>query len=189
MYSWTLITLGKNFSRRQIKTFFFLIFPKKKKQQALTFQANCLQWKWLACNVKSCFLGKIGKNIIKFLSADFAHKIIKVNFLYLLPLRNRMSIESHDAMGLHKTLMMPVYNLLHHFYLYFSNLLICCEVHYQIAKENEFLMPLLNVIIKPSGLWKQLYIRLFVYILLLPNTKAIRHYSYFWYWPIILRIL
>ena len=38
--------------------FFFLIFPRK---QDLTFYANCLQWRQFALNVKSSFLGKIGK--------------------------------------------------------------------------------------------------------------------------------
>ena len=31
----------------------------------MTFHANCLQWKQFAWNVKSCFLGKIRKNISK----------------------------------------------------------------------------------------------------------------------------
>ena len=45
------------FSRRQIDDI-FLIFPRK---QDLTFHANCLLRRQFACNVKSCFLGKIRK--------------------------------------------------------------------------------------------------------------------------------
>ena len=43
------------FSRWQIDEI-FLFFPRK---QDLTFYANCLHWRQFACNVKSCFLGKI----------------------------------------------------------------------------------------------------------------------------------
>ena len=31
---------------------------KKKKKEVLSFHANCLQWRQLEWNVKSCFLGK-----------------------------------------------------------------------------------------------------------------------------------
>ena len=56
--------LGK-FSKHSCKIFtrqhiddIFLIFPRK---QILTFQANCLQQRGFACNVKICFPGKIRK--------------------------------------------------------------------------------------------------------------------------------
>ena len=34
------------------------IFPFFPRKQVLTFQANCLHWRQIARNVKSCFLGK-----------------------------------------------------------------------------------------------------------------------------------
>ena len=49
------------FSRWQIDDI-FLIFPSK---QDSTFYANCLLRRQFAWNVKSCFLGKIRKNISK----------------------------------------------------------------------------------------------------------------------------
>ena len=48
----------------------FLIFPRK---QDLTFHANCLQ---IACNIKSCFLGKISSI---WSSAEFAQTVVNVD--------------------------------------------------------------------------------------------------------------
>ena len=39
---------------------YFSYFPRK---QALIFHANCLHWRQFAWNVKTCFLGKMRKNI------------------------------------------------------------------------------------------------------------------------------
>ena len=47
------------FSRQQTDNI-FLTFPRK---QDLIFHANCLHWRQFAWNIKSCFLGKIRKNI------------------------------------------------------------------------------------------------------------------------------
>ena len=64
------------FSRWQIDNI-FLIFPRKQdltfhancllipRKQDLIFHANCLLRRQFAWNVKSCFLGKIRKNISK----------------------------------------------------------------------------------------------------------------------------
>ena len=49
--------LGKDFTKQHLEIFFLLFSPK----QELTFHANCLQWRQIAWNVKSCFLGKIRK--------------------------------------------------------------------------------------------------------------------------------
>ena len=48
-------SLGK-FSRWRID-YLFLFFPENR----MTFHANCLHWRQLMRNVKSCFLGKIRK--------------------------------------------------------------------------------------------------------------------------------
>ena len=54
IYTLAFTTLWAIFSRRQI--LIFLLFPEKLD---LTFHANCLHWRQLAWNIKSCFLGKI----------------------------------------------------------------------------------------------------------------------------------
>ena len=73
-YLFLLSTLGKIFSRQHTEIF-FLFFPNK---QDLTFHANCLQWSQFAWNIKSCFLGKIRKNIISLWSAELAKRVVKV---------------------------------------------------------------------------------------------------------------
>ena len=47
----------------------------------MTFHANCLLRRQFAWNVKSCFLGKIWKNIINLSSAKNAQRVIKVKVL------------------------------------------------------------------------------------------------------------
>ena len=58
----TFTTLGANSADDTVGI--FLIFPRKKN---LTFYANCvvLIRRQCACNIKTCFLGKIRKNILK----------------------------------------------------------------------------------------------------------------------------
>ena len=54
-------------------------FPPRK--QVLTFHANCLHWRQFAWKVKSCFLGKIRKNIISLLPIELAQRVVKVKQL------------------------------------------------------------------------------------------------------------
>ena len=63
------------FSKRQIDDI-FLIFPSK---QDLTFHANCLLRRQFAWNVKSCFLGKIRKNISKCHLLKILPRVLSVN--------------------------------------------------------------------------------------------------------------
>ena len=58
----------------EISNSVFLIFSRK---QDLTFPANYLQWRQFVRKVKSCFLGKIIKNI-NFLYSELAQRMVKV---------------------------------------------------------------------------------------------------------------
>ena len=57
----------------------FLIFPSK---EVLTFHANCLPRRQFACNVKSYFLGKIRKNISKYLLKFLFNIVLSVNIIH-----------------------------------------------------------------------------------------------------------
>ena len=59
--------------RKNVNWSIFLIFFRK---QVLTFNANCLQWRQFAFNVKSCFPGKIRKKF-NLSSAEFAQSVVK----------------------------------------------------------------------------------------------------------------
>ena len=68
-----LSTLDKFFCRQHFEIF-FLIFSEK---QDLTFNANCLQWRQFACNVKPVSR-KNKKTITNLLSAELAQRVVKV---------------------------------------------------------------------------------------------------------------
>ena len=63
------------FSADYIEIFFNMF----SREQILIFDANCLQWRQFASNIKTCFLGKIRKiNIISLSSAELAQAVVKV---------------------------------------------------------------------------------------------------------------
>ena len=83
------LALCKIFSRWGIEIFFFFsqktgfdILPQKT---GLTLHANCLQWRQFAWNDKSCFLGRIKKNIINLMSSEYAQRVVKVKWGYTVP--------------------------------------------------------------------------------------------------------
>ena len=71
----TLSTLGKILAHNILE--YFVIFPRK---QNLTFHANCLQMETICMKCKILFSEKTKKHIINLSPAEFAQRMVKVNY-------------------------------------------------------------------------------------------------------------